>query len=58
MSNLLHAKEALSLLEVNSSKIRIKVREKNNTFKKIFNISDSFIKDVIFSFDEAAVVKM
>lgn len=51
MSNLLHAKEALSLLEVNSSKIRIKVREKNNTFKKIFNISDSFIKDVIFSLE-------
>lgn len=43
MSNLLHAKEALSLLEVNNNKIRIKVREKNNTFKKIFNISDSFI---------------
>ena len=49
MRNLIHAKEALSLLEVNSSKIRIKVREKNNTFKKIFNLSDSFIKDVIYS---------
>lgn len=51
MRNLIHAKEALSLLEVNSSKIRIKVRDKNISFKKIFNLSDTFIRDVIYSLE-------